>query len=664
MSETPLRHCRFEAFRLDVQTRELRAGDGSVVALTGKAFDTLCCLIENRHRVVGKDELLAAVWPGRVVEENNLTQAISALRRALGSEHRHIATVPGRGYRFVAEVQTGDAAVPDRDADVPIQQSSGRETRRRIDRMIILVLLLTLAYFALDKFVLVPRRTAETAAMPAPAAGAATSSTAPATVPDEHSIAVLPFVNMSADPAQEYFSEGIAEELLNQLNQSPELRVVARTSAFQFKGKNLDVAAIAHQLKVANVLEGSVRREGTRIRVTAQLIAAASGFHLWSQTFERDASDVFKVQDEIAGAIANALAAKLGGHSAARRLSNPAAYDDYLQARQYLARRAGENLRLAADLFSHAIDKDAGYAPAYSGRAFALVLGPVWKPWLQTGEAFKLASVDVDHALQLDGNSAEAFMVRGFIRLAQLEIEGSRTDFEHALALAPGSVDVGNLYGDFLRIVGALRRAESQKRRIMELDPLSFVHPQDLADILSDQGRYREAAAMARRATGPDTGRLGFEFLLAAQVRDGELDAAQETLQSLCTATGDVDAVCLVRRAQVLAAKGDVEQARTLLARAQAAPAQTWGNEPPYSLIAQVYAGDLGDFRRAAENVRASFGVAAWQTTAALEGVPGGAKLPEEVSRDPQWLAAWNDPRAAELMGLYRANIAAFRKGE
>ena len=113
MSETPLRHCRFEGFHLDVQTRELRTGDGSVVALTGKAFDTLCCLIENRHRVVGKDELLAAVWPGRVVEENNLTQAISALRRALGSEHRYIATMSGRGYRFVAEVQTGDASVPE-----------------------------------------------------------------------------------------------------------------------------------------------------------------------------------------------------------------------------------------------------------------------------------------------------------------------------------------------------------------------------------------------------------------------------------------------------------------------------------------------------------------------------------------------------------------------
>ncbi|MEO7251854.1 MAG: hypothetical protein ABIW30_04510 [Arenimonas sp.] len=159
---------------------------------------------------------------------------------------------------------------------------------------------------------------------------------------DPHSIAVLPFVNMSADPAQEFVSDGIAEELLNRLAQFSDLKVAARTSAFRFKGKSLDVADIGRQLKVSHVLEGSVRKQGTQLRITAQLIDTASGFHMWSHTSDGDAADVFKVQDEISTAIANALEAKLSGDSASvtpNRSANPAAYGDYLQGRAFVLRR-------------------------------------------------------------------------------------------------------------------------------------------------------------------------------------------------------------------------------------------------------------------------------------------------------------------------------------
>src|SRR5262249_33114536 len=157
---------------------------------------------------------------------------------------------------------------------------------------------------------------------------------------------------------------------------------------------------------------------------------------------------------------------------------------------------------------------------------------------------------------------------------------------------------------------------------------------------------------------GPDTGPFGFELTVMAELRLGEVAAAQEALQSMCAATGEADASCLVRRAQLFAAKGEFGHARALLARATTTPAQTWGNAPPYSLIEQVYADDMGDFGLATEYIRASFGAEAWWPTAPLEAAPGGAKLPEEMSRDPQWFAAWNDPRAKELMTLYRANIA------
>src|ERR1700682_2684594 len=183
-----------------------------------------------------------------------------------------------------------------RDEDVPPEQSIAPQTARRMDRMIIIVLLLALGYFAIDKFVLRPHQQRR------PELSATANS---------QSIAVLPFVNMSSDKEQEYFSDGLAEELLNQLAQIPQLRVIARTSSFSFKGKEIDVATIAKALNVANVLEGSVRKSANTLRITAQLVRASDSSHLWSQTYDRDLTDVFKVQDEIAGDVVAALKVKL-----------------------------------------------------------------------------------------------------------------------------------------------------------------------------------------------------------------------------------------------------------------------------------------------------------------------------------------------------------------
>ncbi len=203
-----------------------------------------------------------------------------------------------------------------RESEVDRSQSITHVTGRKLDYSILAVLLIALGYFAYDKFVLSKNVDAAPVVNTTKAESEPSEPQAAPTQPDK-SIAVLPFVNMSGDPEQEYFSDGIAEELLNRLAQLPDLKVAARTSAFQFKGKNLDIADIGRQLNVAHVLEGSVRKGGTTLRITAQLIDSQTGFHLWSDTYDRDASDILKVQDEIAGAITTALQYRLGASAIA-----------------------------------------------------------------------------------------------------------------------------------------------------------------------------------------------------------------------------------------------------------------------------------------------------------------------------------------------------------
>src|SRR5215469_2616251 len=278
----------FGDFRLLAAERRLTARtDGRSIELTQKALDALHFLVQHRGELLDKSTLIAAVWPNVVVEENNLNQVISTLRRALGDGsggRRFIVTVPGRGYQFVAPV---------------------REVRE-------------------------VREAALSAQQPAP--------TAPATTAIRKSIAVLPFASLSSDPEKDYFGDGIAEELIHLLARVPGLKVPARTSSFAYKGRNIDVRQIARELGVGMLLEGSVRSAGDSIRVTAQLVDAESGYHIWSQTFDRQFADVFKLQDELAGAIVQKLEPQLG--SPQRQLlqddpptRNVEAYRLYLQAR-------------------------------------------------------------------------------------------------------------------------------------------------------------------------------------------------------------------------------------------------------------------------------------------------------------------------------------------
>ncbi|MGH6821543.1 MAG: hypothetical protein ACREDU_11880, partial [Methylocella sp.] len=334
----------------------------------------------------------------------------------------------------------------------------------------------------------------------------ATSSRTPIRdgIHDEKSIAVLPFVNMSSDPEQEYFSDGLAEELLNRLAKNQTLRVAARTSAFQFKGQNLDVAKIGRQLKVEHVLEGSVRKSGNRLRITAQLINVTDGFHLWSETYEREMDDIFAIQDEISGAISTALELKLGTAApaaAAPPTQNLEAYNLYLRGRYLLAARGAANMLQADELFERAVALDPEFSAAWSAMAFnsAVMWGYTYEPSAEV--VFAKAVSAARQAIELDPENAEAYIALSRAQLWYLhDWQEGQAAASRAYELAPNNAEVVNIYGDVMIMLGDFEAAERIERKATLLDPLSATNAMDVAMILLILNRPDEALAPARTA--------------------------------------------------------------------------------------------------------------------------------------------------------------------
>jgi TolB-like protein len=366
----------FGGFRLLAGQRRLTRADGTVIELTPRALDALHFLVQHPGELLDKSALIAAVWPNVVVEENNLNQVVSALRRALGDGtggHRFIVTVPGRGYQFVAPVRVNPA-------DMPTEAALSTQGA--------------------------PRR----------------------------SIAVLPFVNMTGDAAKEYFSDGMAEELIHILARIPGLKVPSRTSSFSYKGRNVDVRDIARDLDVSTVLEGSVRSAGERIRVTAQLIDGSTGFHLWSENYDRHFGDVFELQDELARAIMNNLRLTLDRSMPATAPHGPPtrdieAYHLYLRA---MAISAVSHLPDALRLLEQALDRDASFARARSAlanlRSMALVLD------VPLGRTLADTEQDVLRSLDQDGHSGPTHAALAVIYAAQGRWLPAKQHFDSAIA--------------------------------------------------------------------------------------------------------------------------------------------------------------------------------------------------------------------------------------
>jgi serine/threonine protein kinase/Flp pilus assembly protein TadD len=297
--------------------------------------------------------------------------------------------------------------------------------------------------------------------------------------PPPHSIAVLPFVNLSGDKEQEYFSDGLTEELLNSLSQINDLQVAARTSSFSFK-EHPDIVTVAHKLNVAAVLEGSVRRSAQTVRVTAQLINAVTGFHVWSKTYDRDLNDVLKLQTEIATAVAEALEVTLLGDISAKielgGTRSPAAFDAYLRAsKAYQSRHEGKDIPSAIVAYTEAIRLDPNYALAFAGRSLAL---NAYTAEETTGaairEGFEKAEADARQAIALAPELAEAHLALAYVlELGTLDFAGAREEYERALALAPGNAQVLRDSGEFAAFMGHFDEGIGALRRAVMLDPLA-----------------------------------------------------------------------------------------------------------------------------------------------------------------------------------------------
>ena len=300
----------------------------------------------------------------------------------------------------------------------------------------------------------------------------AASTAPPATVP-EKSVAVLPFVNMSGDPKEDYFSDGITEEILNALAQTPDLQVAARTSAFAFKGKNEDLRKIGEVLDVATVLEGSVQKSGDEVRITAQLIDARSGYHLWSQKYDRKLTSIFAVEDEISKAIADKLQVQLAGGSGqslvTQKTIDPRAHDFYLRGLTLLAARSVSE---AVGAFQQAVAIDPDYAQAWAALAEAQVLQPAYSSVpMDIANTHALASAQ--RALALNPDTALAYVAQGIVYSNQMHWADADHVLRRALALAPGDAEVLNQYAQFLEGVGQLEPALVELDRSLQRDPLS-----------------------------------------------------------------------------------------------------------------------------------------------------------------------------------------------
>ena len=539
MEGTPRYH-RFEGFRLDTLRRELRDSADALVPLTSKAFDVLCVLIENRHAVVGKQALLDAVWPGRVVEENNLTQAIAALRRAFDAsaqDHRFIVTVPGRGYRFVAalaedmvavpsvpeppppqvrapepvlepaEVRAKEAlpgltpaSAPHPEADVepaaPLPPAAVPPPRRR--RLPLLAgALLVVVVGGVGWFWLRPL------SMGADAVPAPSTTATPAAVAS--SIAVLPLVNASQDQAQQFFSDGLSENLINTLAGFDGLKVIGSSSSFRFRDSREGSRAIGAKLGAAYLLSGSVQRAGEHVRVSVEVVDTSDGHAVYAQQFDRPYRDLFALQDDIASAVAGALLGKLPHvHSMVGVIETGRPTSGNLEAYNAFLRGAHSmlgNTSKAIGQFAEAVRLDPGYAQAWLWLGFSRAISA---RYLGQGEAMRAtcarAREEIETAIRLAPDYGLGYSALAVQRTScDYDWKHALELFEKALPRVSVTSPVHGQYSRLLVSLGQVNKAIDERNRHLAADPLTEDGIYWLYLMQASLGRLDDAETSLRR---------------------------------------------------------------------------------------------------------------------------------------------------------------------
>ncbi|MFO1352065.1 MAG: winged helix-turn-helix domain-containing protein [Gammaproteobacteria bacterium] len=553
---------KLPALLLDLTDERLWRGDEQI-PLTPKAFALLRYLVEHPNVLLTKEALLENVWPDVYVVEQVLRHYIQELRQVLGDNSdvsRYIETVRGRGYRFIGAITirteapppvalpvildrpaapTPDTAstivtfdppaasareepiAPEPQAVNPVPIESPRWKNRRWAATAALVILLlggAVWYFY-------PR-----APLPLPTASMAVSA--------KHRIAVLPFVNLSADPENEYFSDGITEELISKLSRINELRVIARTSVMAYKKSAKKISEIGQELNIGTVLEGSVRKAGDKVRITAQLIDVESQAHLWSQDYDRDLKDIFTIQTDVTQQVADALQVSLLATEQRqiekRGTESLEAYNLYLLGLYHLRKYSPEEMNQGIEYFQRAITIDPRYAQAYAWMATGYD-NMAWNGLLPEQEGFAKAKATALKALELDDTNAEAYGVMGDVYGHEWNRPACKNVLERALQLNPNSAWARETYGiTYLGAMGRYQEALVEMERALALDPLSLVYRHDYAWVLTFARQYDRAIEEFQKvaAVSPDYGNVyrGLGELYGYQSRYKESIAAMHKL--------------------------------------------------------------------------------------------------------------------------------------
>jgi TolB-like protein/DNA-binding winged helix-turn-helix (wHTH) protein/Flp pilus assembly protein TadD len=621
MPEKTKRFFDFGRFRLDRVERVLLA-NGHPVALTPKAFETLLQLLENSGHILEKDELLKRVWPDTFVEEGTLVQNISTLRKVLGDAPdgtAYIETIPRRGYRFAGAVREIDVKQESEKSLPPVPMVS----ERRVGKLR-WILALGIAAVSLVTLFLVRERIWP---RPDPA-------------PKKTMLAVLPFENLSGDASQEYFSDGLTEETITQLGSADPQRlgVIARTSAMKYKNAHEDVQQIGRELGVDYVLEGSVRRAGDRIRISAQLIQVRDQTHLWAESYERDLHDTLAMESDVANAIAGQIELRLPpphprSRVASTRPINPEAYDLYLRGRYFWNERTPAGFWRGVESFKKAIEKDPNYAQAYAGLSDSyILLGP--NDVLPAKQVYPLAKAAALRAVKIDDSLAEAHASLGFVKLLyDWNPTEAQREFRRAIELDPNYPTGHHWYAYNLAAMGRMEEALGEIRRAQELDPLSLIINTDVAQILFLARRYDEAITQCQKTIDLDPHfDQVYLYLGLLYEQKGMFDQAVDAfLKQTIELPTDPHQMAAVRTAYRVSGMGGFWQNRLALVERQSKEHYV----SPYT-FAVVYA-RMGDKEKTLENLQRAY----------EERYPSMVF----VGIEPIFDNLRSDPRYAELLG-------------
>jgi len=605
MSQQPASVYKFGPFRVDAVKRVLTR-NGEIIPLTSKSLDTLLVLVLRRGQVVSKDDLMRTLWPDTVVEENNLTQQICTLRKALGekaNEHRYVVTVPGRGYSFVAEVNqpaNGDlplilepangSTITEKDqkpGNKPPLESleyppRGRGDRRRWSlKATTISLAAALATVALVSFWFSAQR-----------------SPSPVAHETRRSIAVLPFKALNSDPTNEYLSTGMADALIAKLSNVRQISVRPTSAIIKYSGQVREAQSVGRELGVDSVVEGTVQKSGERVRVTVQLVNVQDRNPVWAKSFDENITDIFSLQDTISEQIAQTMMVKLTGDEQRqlrkRDTVSVAAYQEYLRGRYFWNRRTQEGLIKSRDYFQQAIKLDQNYAQAYAGLADAYTLLVLYRVDSVTpDDAVQGAKAAAVRALEIDDTLAETHASLGMIKSRyDHDAAGAETEFRRAITLNPNYATGHHWYSEFLALTGREPEAMTEIRIAQELDPLSPVINTTLGERLYYARRYDEAITQLRRTLDMTPDFVSAHYILGLALE--QAGKFEEAIAELQTATGAMEsnANLAASLGHTYALAGQQAKARKILHELLAQKTCE-----PYE-IAMVYQG-LGDRQQA-----------------------------------------------------------------